>query len=90
MKKPNLKKVALYCVLHNIKDWQDVPSCSLCQKRRQCYNPTRERRNRVKFYCKFVPNTCDLISDTFTYDKPKNSWRFFEFDICNNFKQSVI
>lgn len=31
MKKLNLNKIKLYCILNNVKDWRGVPSCWNCQ-----------------------------------------------------------
>lgn len=31
-KKLNLNKIRLYCILHNIKQWHEVPNCDNCKK----------------------------------------------------------
>lgn len=44
MKKLNLNKVKLYCILNNVQGWPGIPSCWNCQKQ------TCSRTKSIRFH----------------------------------------
>lgn len=50
--RPNLNKIKLYAILHNIINWSEVPACFNCKYGRICGfdNPTHIREGRKFSY----------------------------------------
>lgn len=64
----NLNKIKLYCILHNVEEWEDVPDCSNCFFN-QAPNPI------IKFIAINKPYLVHSITTTDCFNK-KNRIRY--------------
>lgn len=81
MKKPNLEKIRLYCILHNITQWQDVPSCHRgCG--RGCPGRKRWPIGVTHFWCKRGERN-EVLPNTFTFTEGPH---LLIFEACDKVK----
>jgi hypothetical protein len=89
MKKPktfNLKKIILYCVIHNVEDWKDVPRCGNCRDWKNGTCPYKV----VNFHC-IHDDSSKILKHTFKLDSKEDISKItnrFVFDGCSNWRKN--
>lgn len=79
-KKLNLDKIKLYCILHNIKNWWEVPQCRNCMNFAKC--PIQSNRRYIKVSVHY--NCKDFYLG---WENARASRKFDNIEVCNKWKK---
>jgi hypothetical protein len=87
--KMNLEKIKLHAILHNVRRWQDVMSCTSCDFDQTC---KKKYKSFTKFYClpKDLPagHAGDVDHQSFSLEEGHGpSWLTYIFFVCKHWKQ---